>query len=203
MMPVGPILLVLLLILIYFGFLDRFLATLGISGRAALFLTAMLLLGSWVEVRPVPGLTLNLGAAILSAVVGLYLLGGAASAGPEAVRAGLAALVTGGVLLFLGRVFPPWAPTELNLFYLDAQYLYGLAAGAAAFATAGGPRPAFAAAVFGVLLADLVQYSRMAGAPQPALLHLGGGGFYLTTIVAGVVAMTLSAWFRESARSST
>jgi len=190
-MPVSPILLLVLIVLASSGFLAGPLRRLSLSERQGIALLGALLLGSLVELPLTPRLTLNLGTGLLPLCFALYLarqmrrwweplaaVGGAAT--------GAAALA------LISLYFPPGQPTELNLYYLDAQYLYAVVAGTLGYAI-GHTRPAaFAAAVLGSLGADLYHYLRYVAADQPDLVfRMSGGGFHGTALVAGILALTL------------
>lgn len=192
-MPVGPILLTILLVLIYFGLLERVLDRMRLSHRAALLLTSGMLVGSLVEIPLAPGLSINLGGGVLPLGLVLYLLI-TADQWYEPVRALVATAVVAGTVHMISQYFPPGEPTELNLFFLDAQYLYGLTAGAVGYLAGRSRRTAFCAGVLGVLVADVTHYVRhVLIEAQPMLTtRIGGGGFQDTAVVAGVLAVLLA-----------
>ncbi|MFO7273358.1 MAG: hypothetical protein DIU55_000665 [Bacillota bacterium] len=192
MMPVGPILIVVLAVLAAAGFLKGPLRRIGLSERAALLILAVMLAGSAVELPLAPRLTLNLGAGLVPLVLSLYLLRGVRRWWEPVAAVGGAA--TGAAsLALISLYFPPGLATELNLFYLDAQYLYAAVAGTLG-CVIGYTRPAsFAAAVWGSLAADVYHYLRHSAAGHADIVHrMGGGGFHGTALVAGVLALALS-----------
>ncbi|HEY3365675.1 MAG TPA: hypothetical protein VGK74_11520 [Symbiobacteriaceae bacterium] len=189
----GPILLTLVAVLVQYGFFARTLDELRFSRRGALLLIAGMLLGSLVELPLVPGLTVNLGGTLLPLGLVVYFFRTAGS--PTEPLWGLAgAALTAGCVYLIGRWFPPGQPTELNLFFLDAQYLYGLVAGLAGYLTGRSLRNAFAAACLGAMLADLIQFVLRV----PGVVHVGGGGFQETAVAAGLLALTLAGWLGEA-----
>jgi uncharacterized membrane protein len=193
MLPIGPIVLTILAVLIYFGLAERVLARMRIPARPALLLVVAMLLGSTLDVDLAPGLTMNAGGGLVPVLAALWLI---ATAGDwsESARAVSAAVITASAVYLIGRWFPPGEPTELNLFFLDAQYLYGLTGGIVAFLAGRSRRSAFCAGVLGIFLADLVHYARFVadGARQGLVVNIGGGGFWATTVVAGVLAVLLA-----------
>lgn len=193
MMPVGPILLTILLVMIYFGLADRVLGLLRLTVRQALLLVGAMLLGSFFDMDLAPGLTINLGGGVIPLGVAIYLIIMAGTA-LESARAVAATLVTAAAVYLVGRWFPPGQPTELNLFLMDAQYLYGLTAGLVGYSAGRSRRSAFCAGVLGVVLADLVHYVGYAagGIRSDLAVHVGGGGFWDTTMVAGVLALLVA-----------
>lgn len=200
-MPIGPILLTVLLVLIYFGLLERVLDRMRMNDRTALAVTAAMLLGSLVEVRLAPGLAVNVGGALIPLGVAIYLIA-TADRWYESLRAVAAGAVTALAVYLVGRWFPPGEPTELNLFWLDAQYLYGIIGGMIGYLAGRSRRSAFCAGVLGVLLADMAHYLRYvsegAVAQRGVLTRMGGGGFWDTAVVAGVIAVGLAEFIGET-----
>lgn len=193
MMPVGPILLTLLAVLIHFGFLTLPLRRTGLSDRSALLLTLAMLGGSLVEVTLAPGLSVNLGTGLLPLGVALYLLVGSRHWWEPVVAIG-AGFTAAGAVGLLSHWLPAGQPTELNLFFLDAQYFYALVAGAVGYLV-GHTRPAaFTGAVLGVLMGDLLHYVQYVKSGEIAdlVIRMSGGGFHGTALVAGVLAVLLS-----------
>lgn len=202
-MPIGPILLTILLVLIYFGFLERVLDRMRLTGRQALAMVAAMLLGSFFTFTLAPGLGINLGGGILPLALVAYLLI-TADQWFEPVRAILAGIVTAGAVFMIGRWFPPDQPTELNLFFLDAQYLYGLVAGIVGYLAGRSRRSAFCAGVLGVTIADVAHYvgARLSGIHQTGVATvIGGGGFWDTTVVAGVLGVLLAEFIGETSEA--
>lgn len=193
MMPVSPILLVLLLVFIQFGFLARPLQRLGLSERAGMLMVAAMLVGSLVEITVTPRLTINLGTGVLPLLLGGYLLIGVQRWWEPVVALGGA--VTGaGSLALLSLYFPTGEPTELNLFFLDAQYFYALIAGVMGYLVGHTRRASFAGAVAGALAGDLYHFFNYIPGPlnQDLVFRLSGGGFHGTALVAGIIALTLA-----------
>lgn len=191
-MPVSPILLLVLVVLAASGFLAGPLRRLGLTPRWGPALLGAMLVGSLVELHLTPRLTLNLGTGLLPVGLALYQLR-AMRRWWEPVLAAGGALTAAASLALISLYFPPGQPTELNLFYLDAQYLYATVAGTLGYLI-GHTRPAaFAAAVLGSLVADLYHYYRYVAESQPdVVFRLAGGGFHGTALVAGVLALTLA-----------
>jgi len=184
--------LVLVLILTYFGFLDRTLIRMGLTVRQALVALLLMLLGSRFTFALAPGLLLNVGTGLVPGAAAVYLL---LTAGPaqSSIRTLGAALATAGAVYLVGIWFPPGQPTELNFFYVDAQHIFAAMAGVVGYAAGGTRRSAFAAAVLGTMLADVAHHAvqRWEGLP-PVPIQVGGGGFWGTGVVAGFLALALA-----------
>jgi uncharacterized membrane protein len=198
MLPVGPILLTILLVLIATGWLDRPLARMGVTVRRALLAVGAMLLLSAVELDLAPGLSINVGGGVLPLGLCTYLLV-TGDDWMESARTAGAVVVTAASVYLVGRFFPPGLPTELNLFWLDAQYLYGFVGGLVGVTAGRSRRAAFCAAVTGVMLADLVHYLRygLDDARPVGHVTMGGSGFWDTALVAGLLATVLAEWVRE------
>lgn len=193
MMPVGPILLMLLAILIHFGFLARPLERIGLSARGGLLLTLAMLGGSLVEIGLARGLTINLGTGLIPLGLALFLLLGSRRWWEPVVAFG-AGFTAAGAIALLSRWLPAGQPTELNLFFLDAQYFYALVAGSVGYLVGHTRGASFAGAVLGVLAGDLFHYLQYvkSGEMGDLVIRMSGGGFHGTALVAGVLALFLS-----------
>lgn len=197
MMPAGPILLAILAVLIMTGYFERTLSALRLRRSTAALLALGALAGSFLSVRVAPGLIANLGGTVLPLGLALHLLR-RADQRREPLWAVAGALLTAGCVFLVSRWFPPDQPTELNLFGLDAQYVYGLVAALAAFVTARTPQGAFVAGSIGVILADAAYWVVHGRTGAFGAIRLGGGGFYGTAATAGILAMVLARLFGES-----
>jgi uncharacterized membrane protein len=185
--PIGPILLTILVVMILFGLAERVLERMRISQRTALLLTAGMLLGSLVRIPLGPNLSINLGGGLIPVSVCLWLIS-TADETVERVRAVASAVLAAAAVGAVARWFPAGEPTELNLFYLDASYLYALSAAAVAYLSGRSRRAAFCGGVLGVLLGDLAHTRFLA---DGAATYIGGGGLLDTAVVAGVLAVFL------------
>lgn len=197
-MPVGPILLTILLVMIAFGLADRVLDRMGVGHRLALLMAGAMLAGAAFDLDLAPGLSINVGGGVVPMGAAIYLLVSAGS-WDESSRAAGAALAAAGAVYLVGRWFPPGEPTELNLFLMDAQYLYAMTGGVVGFTAGRTPRAGFVAAVLGVMLADLTHYLGYVrdGLRADMVIHLGGGGFWATTMMAGVLALLAAEFVGE------
>lgn len=193
MMPVGPILLLILAVLIHFGLLGGPLRRMGLTDRQGMALVAAMLCGSLVELSVVPGLSINLGTGAVPLGLAFYLMVVCRRWWEPLVTAG-AGLAGASALALISNWLPAGRPTELNLFYLDAQYLYALVAGSIGYLVGHSRGASFAGAVLGVLAGDLYHYLEYVGSGQiqDLVIRMSGGGFHGTAVVAGVVAVALS-----------
>jgi hypothetical protein len=194
MMPVGPILLLVIAVLSFFGLLTRPLHRLGLSDQGGFLLALAMLAGSPFEVDLTPSLSINLGTGLLPVATGFVLMALSSRRWWEPLGALGAAATGAGALGLLSRWLPAGQPTELNLFFLDAQYFYALVAGSIGYLVAHTRAASFAGAVLGVLAGEAFHYLQLlqSGALGDLVIRLSGGGFHGTALVAGVLAATLS-----------
>jgi hypothetical protein len=193
--PVGPLLLLSLLILIASGWFRPSLAQLGLSPAGALLILGGILAGTPITWRPLPTLVISVGMTIvpLLTVAVLSWRSRPVRHQPTAwLAVWCAPLLVAATVAIAGHFFPPGAPTELNLFGWDAQLLY-LGLGALAGAALGRhPLRAMRAALLGLLLADLYQALRFAWEGRSWAVPLGGGAYWGSAITASVAAFALA-----------
>jgi uncharacterized membrane protein len=193
--PMGPIMLIITLVLVTSGLADRPLFDLGITPKWACLAILGMLAGNFMNVPIWSGLVLNIGSSVIPmvAVVTLFIRHTDWPNRWEILSVGL---LVGVVLFLMGRWFSPIEPTELNLFNVDAQYLYALTGGFIAYAAGRAPRLAFIAAVFGGLGADIAHYINYLGQDlgRPWAMVVGGGGRFDTALVAGLLALMLATY---------
>jgi uncharacterized membrane protein len=190
-LPIGFIALIVVGILIYFGLAERVLDRMRLSDRAALGVIALIIAGSFLDVRLIRGpiqLVVNFGGAVVPAALCIWLIATADTA-REKVRGSLAAVVTGAVIYAAGRILP--ADPEQNPM-LDPTYVYAIAAGLVAYLAGRSRRAAFIAGTLGVILADVGHFVELSVTRTPGRTWLGGAGMFDTTIIAGLLAVFLA-----------
>jgi len=198
-MPEGPIVLVILLVLIAAGFFRSALDHLGVHAGTAALVVLTMLIGSLVDLRLAPALAINLGEGLIPLALALCVVVSAKSWGEAARGTALAAGIAGALYL-IAHWFPPGSPTELNLLYLDVQYLFDVVAGVLAGLLGRTHRVAFAGAVLGTVGADFLYWAGAAAAPG-TVGFLGGTGFHGTAAVAAVLGVLLADWTGAGART--
>lgn len=195
MFPVGPLLLISLLLLIASGWFRSSLQALGLSPAGALLIIGGTLAGAPITWRPLPTLVISVGMTLLPLLTLIVLNWRSRPVRHQRIEwlsGWLAPIIVGGVVATAGHFFPPGAPTELNLFGWDAQLLY-LALGALAGAALGRrPMLALRAALIGLMLADLYQALRFSWEGRTVAVPLGGGAYWGSAITAGLAAFALA-----------
>jgi uncharacterized membrane protein len=192
--PIGLIILVVISILIFFGFAHRALDRLRLTDRAALFIIAAMIIGSFIDL-PVPGgrypVSVNVGGAIVPVGLAVYLLAKAGTT-REWVRALGASIITALAIYVTGSLLMTGDPRS-RFEYLDALWVYPLVAGVVATFAGRSRRAAFVAATLGVLYIDIGYYFWLVfqGAPAGRVL-IGGAGVFDALVLAGILAILIT-----------
>lgn len=190
--PIGMIALIVVSIVIYFGFAHRVLDRMRLSDRSALIVIAAIIVGSFIDIPLGSRLTINVGGSI-AVILALYVLFGAGTT-YEKVRAIIAAAVTGLAIYLAGR----YLGAEPEQIFIDPIYIYPLIAGVVGYLAGRSRRGAFFAAVIGVLSIDVTQYIYLVRTGVRGTVHLGGGGAFDSLILAGILAVFLAEVIGES-----
>ncbi len=183
--------LILLLTLLYLGALERVLARLRLTGRQALLVLAAIIIGGILPDIPLMrGLKINIGGALIPLVIVIYLLV-TADKKEEKYRALLAAVVTG--FLCRGADFLLPADPGAGFLDIDPLILPALIAAPVAYLLGRSRRAAFCGAFLGVLLVELLAWSKnLRHGFSTGTFVLGGGGFWGAALFAGILAVLLA-----------
>ncbi|MGE5404599.1 MAG: DUF1614 domain-containing protein [Candidatus Saccharibacteria bacterium] len=184
--PLGMLTLLIVSVLIYFGIGQRVLDRLRLSDRAALGIIAAIVIGSFFDIPISSRLSINVGG-VIPIILAVWVLAGAGRTF-ERVRAVLAAVVTGLILYFAGRVLGA-DPEEI---FIDPIYIYPIVAGIVGYIAGRSRRGAFFAAVMGVFFLDVGHYVWLVRTGTPGLVDLGGGGAFDALILSGFLAVLLA-----------
>lgn len=184
--PLGMLTLLIVSVLIYFGIGQRVLDRLRLSDRAALGIIAAIVVGSFFDIPISSRLSINVGG-VIPIILAVWVLAGAGRT-IEWVRAILAAVVTGLILYFAGRVLGA-DPEEI---FIDPIYIYPIVAGIVGYIAVRSRRGAFFAAVMGVFSLDVGHYIWLVRTGTPGLVDLGGGGAFDALILSGFLAVLLA-----------
>lgn len=179
-------------LLLYLGWGRAVLERMRLGRRAATAILLLLLLGPLLPDVPVGGGVRVDAAGFLIPVALAGWLVATADRAAERRRALLASLVTGATVFAAGQLLPPRPLRSLPL-PVDPVLAYGILAGVVGYLAGRSRRAAFAAALLGLALADLLGVARNAlrGVPGP-FATLGGGGVFDGTVIAAFVAVLLA-----------
>lgn len=196
-MPVGQIVLVVAIVLVFFGVAHRVLDRMRLTDRQALLFLMAMLLGSPFNLHLVrrPELVINIGGGVLPLTLALYLIITADTA-VEKARAVSASAVTALFLGFLYKVLPS-EPTEMV--WLDPTYMFAIMAGLVAYLAGRSRRAAFVAGVLGFVLLDIWHYTVvLTQGLTRTRTWIGGAGVFDSTVIAGVLAVLVAEIVGES-----
>lgn len=198
-LPIGTIVLFILSALIYFGIGHRVLDRMRLTDKAALAILAALIIGSFIDIPITRGnidTTVNVGGAIVPIGVAIYLLGKAGT-NKERLRAIIGALLTGGVMYYIGSVLMSGGHSELA-FPIDPIFITPIIAGLIAYIAGRSRRAAFVAATMGVLLLDIIHLITLTTTGIRGTVHIGGAGAFDSIVLSGVIAVMLAEIIGES-----
>lgn len=198
-MSLGLVLLLAMAAVIYFGLAHRILDRMRLTDMQALIFIGLMIAGSFVTI-PIPsgriGLSMNVGGFLVPLVLAVYLLFKAGTTW-ERVRALLAAVGTAAVMWAIALV-TDFGPEAGRAIFIDSIWLYSLVGGVIAYLLGRSRRAAFVAGTLGVVFADLVHLVRVWARNVPGVVALGGAGVFDTTVLAGLIAVTLAELVGES-----
>ena len=185
-MTIGMIILLVAALLILFGVCQRVLDLMALTDRQALLIVAAIFVGGWLPDIDLGPVTLNIGGCVIPVGVCVYLFLHAGTA-KERIRAAVCSVLTGAAIYGVSLIFPA-DPTAMPF---DPMLIYGVIAGAFAWALGRSRRTAFISGVLGVVLCDVtvgvVNWAR--GIRQS--VHLGGAGALDAVVLSGIGAVLL------------
>jgi uncharacterized membrane protein len=195
-MPLGTVILMIVGVLIFFGFAHRVLDRMRLTDRAALVIIGLAVIGSFIDVTVATGpaeLTINLGGSVIPVALAIWLIATADHA-HERWRASFGAIVAGAALYGVSKVLP----REAQALPVDPIYLFAVLAGLIGYILGRSRRGAFTAAILGVTLADIAAWVELLVTRTEGRAWLGGAGMLDATVIAGLVAVLLAEVIGES-----
>ena len=183
--------LILLLVLIYLGFLERVLERMRLTRKQAIFILLAMALGSGLPAIPLAeGLEVNLGGMAIPLIIVIYLVA-TADDNTERLRVLIATAVTVIAVFFTDRLFTQ-DPDEFFL-NIDPLYFPALVAAIVAYALGRSRRASFISAFLGVLLVDFIAWGEnlLRGLKNITII-LGGGGVFGAAVLSGMLAVLLA-----------
>lgn len=185
--------------LVYFGVAQRVLDRMRLTDTQALLFIALMIVGSFITLPVLRGrteVTVNAGGFLVPLALAVYLFLQAGTAA-EKTRAAVASIVTGATVWALSSL-TDFGPHGGRGAVIDPLWLFGLLAGAIAYALGRSRRAAFISGVLGVILADVAAIVGAWRAGRVAVYPLGGGGAFDALVLAGIVGVALAEVFGEA-----
>ena len=179
-----------IILLVMFGVGQRILDDLRLSDKAALIILVAICVG--LLIPPIwigEYFCFSIGGFLIPLALSIYLL---ISCGKrDLVRAVIGTVLVAGIIYGLEWVLPA-DPEEV---VMDNMYIYGVIAGIVAYALGRSRRNAFVSCLFGITLAQTVQWIINFASNNKSILGLGVGGAFSTYIVAIIISVAVSEFF--------
>lgn len=187
-MSVSLIIISILILLIMFGVGQRILDSLRLSDKAALLILILICIGLFIP--PIwigEYFCFSIGGFLIPLALSIYLL---ISCGwsRDLLRAFIGTILVAGIIYGLEWLLPA-DPEEM---LIDNMYIYGIVAGLIAYILGRSRRNAFISCLFGLTLAQLIQWIVNFAMNTQTILGLGVGGAFGTYIVSIIIAVAVS-----------
>ncbi|MDW7675442.1 MAG: DUF1614 domain-containing protein, partial [Bacillota bacterium] len=190
---IGMIALLIVSVLIYFGFAHRVLDRMRLTDRAALAIIAAMILGSFIDI-PITGgrvqSSINVGGGIIPIALAIYVLTRAGTS-KEWLRAIIAIAVTAIAVYFTGQISDA-DPGAGKGWPIDPIYVIPIIAGTVAYIAGRSRRSAFIAATLGVLTLDIINYFFLLSSGIAGVVQIGGAGIFDVIVLGGIIAVLLA-----------
>ena len=198
-MSVSLIIISILILLVMFGAGQKILDNMRLSDKEALIILIAICIG--LLIPPIwigEYFCFSIGGFLIPFAVSIYLL---ISCGwsRDLLRVFFGTIIIGGVIYGLQWILP--ADPEVVL--IDNMYIYGIVAGIVAYILGRSRRNAFVSCLFGLVLADLVQWIYNMSVGVPSILGLGVGGAFSTYIVAIIISVALCEFLGRAFEAAT
>lgn len=186
-----------IILLIMFGVGQRILDDLRLSDKWALVILISVCIG--IIIPPIwigKYFCFSIGGFLIPLALSIYLL---VSCGKrDLLRAFFGTILVAGIIYGLEWILPA-DPEEV---LIDNMYVYGVVAGIVAYALGRSRRNAFVSCLFGITLAQLVQWIINMCSGAKSILGLGVGGAFSTYIVAIIISVALSEFLGRAFESA-
>ena len=187
-MSVSLIIISVIILLIMFGAGQRILDSLRLNDKEALMILILICIG--ILIPPIwigKYFCFSIGGFLIPLGLSIYLL---ISCGwsRDLLRAFLGTIIVAVIIYGLEWLLPA-DPEEV---LIDNMYIYGVVAGVVAYALGRSRRNAFVSCLFGIALAQLVQWIINFAVGTPSILGLGVGGAFSAYVVAIVISVAVS-----------
>ena len=195
-MSLGIILLVLASLVVLVGLAEQVLDRLYLNDKQALLVIGGMVVGSFIDIplyRGTPGISVNLGGAIIPLGLAIYVLARAGTA-KELSRGILGAVLAGLAVYGVSKLYD----FDTYIGFIDPQYLWGILAGGIAYVIGRSRRLAFISGVLGIILADIGHIIETFARGIPAPSRIGGGGVFDTVVIAALIGVLLAELIGES-----
>lgn len=187
-MSISLIIIWILILLIMFGAGQRILDSLRLNDKEALIILILICVGLLIPPIWIGSyFCFSIGGFLIPFALSVYLL---ISCGwsRDLIRACIGTILVAGIIYALEWILP--ADPEDVL--IDNMFVYGVVAGVVAYILSRSRRNAFVSCLFGVVLAQLIQWIINMASGTPSILGLGVGGAFGVYVVAIVISVAVS-----------
>lgn len=186
------------ILLVMFGVGQRILDDLRLSDKAALIILVAICIG--LVIPPIwigEYFCFSIGGFLIPLGLSIYLL---ISCGKrDLIRAIIGTLLVAGIIYGLEWILP----ADPESMVMDNMYIYGIIAGIVAYVLGRSRRNAFVSCLFGITLAQLLQWIINLCTNRKSILGLGVGGAFSTYIVAIIISVAVSEFIGRCIESAT
>ena len=197
-MSVSLWIVLIVIVLIMFGVGQRILDELRLSDKSALIILLAIAVG--LVIPPIwigKYFCFSIGGFLIPLALSIYLL---ISCGKrDVIRAIIGTILVAGIIYGLEWLLPA-DPEEV---VIDNMYIYGIVAGVVAYLLGRSRRNAFISCLFGITLAELVQWIINKCMGVNTILGLGVGGVFSTYIVAIIISVAVSEFIGRCVESAS
>ena len=198
-MSVSLVIISVVILIIMFGAGQRILDNLRLSDKEALVILVLICIG--LMIPPIwigQYFCFSIGGFLIPFGLSVYLL---ISCGwsRDLLRAFIGTILVAGLIYGLEWILP----ADPESVIIDNMFVYGVVAGVVAYILGRSRRNAFVACLFGLTLAELVQWIVNFANDTPSILGLGVGGAFGAYVVSIVIAVAVSEFLGRSFESAT
>jgi len=187
-----------LILLVMFGVGQRILDELRLSDKAALLILVAICIG--LVIPPIwigNYFCFSIGGFLIPLALSIYLLTSCGKS--DWIRTIIGTILVAGIIYGFEWILPA-DPEEV---VIDNMYLYGVIAGVVAYVLGRSRRNAFVSCLFGITLAQLIQWLVNLCCGTTSILGLGVGGAFSTYIVAIIISVAVAEFIGRCVESAT
>ena len=186
------------ILLIIFGVGQRILDDLRLSDKAALIILFAICIG--IVIPPIwigEYFCFSIGGFLIPLALSIYLLFSCGKR--DLLRALIGTVLVAAIIYLLEWILPADPETVV----IDNMYIYGVVAGVIAYLLGRSRRNAFVSCLFGITLAQLVQWIINWTQGVKTILGLGIGGAFSTYVVAIIISVAVSEFIGRCAQAAS
>lgn len=187
-MNFGVVFLLIIAVIVYFGFAQRALDRLRLNDRTALLFLIAMIAGTFLPDLPLGrNISINLGGGVVPIILAFYLWSKCERA--EINRSITAVIITAAVVYAAMKIMP-LEPTYNS--FLDPLYILAFIAGLVAYASGRTRRGSFIAGSMAMIINDLAALVENMFAGAASAITIGGAGVFDAVVISGFIALGLS-----------